>query len=67
MKLKIEGDYIRLEQALKLADLVQTGGHGKILIQEGQVKVNGQVERRRGKKLVPGDQVQVEEDCIEIQ
>lgn len=48
---------IKLEQFLKLAGIVQTGGEAKLLIQAGEVKVNGEVETRRGRKLVKGDRV----------
>jgi len=50
---------IKLEQFLKLAQLVATGGQAKGLIQSGQVRVNGLVETRRGRKLRPGDRVVV--------
>lgn len=50
---------IRLDQFLKLANLVGSGGEAKIIIQDGQVQVNGQVEERRGRKLQEGDTVQV--------
>ncbi len=48
---------IKLEQYLKLMGVAQTGGQAKLLIQAGQVKVNGQVETRRGRKLATGDRV----------
>lgn len=48
---------IRLDQFLKLCDLVQSGGEAKHLIQGGQVLLNGVVETRRSKKLQPGDVV----------
>ncbi|GGK19419.1 RNA-binding protein S4 [Pilimelia terevasa] len=48
---------IRLGQLLKLADLVETGGDAKELIADGEVRVNGEVERRRGRQLVRGDVV----------
>ena len=51
----IDTDYIRLDAALKLADLVQSGGHAKTVIREEQVKVNGEVCTMRGKKLREGD------------
>ncbi|RIK44424.1 MAG: RNA-binding protein [Chloroflexi bacterium] len=54
------GETIKLDQFLKLAQVVQTGGEAKILIQSGQVIVNGQVETRRGRKLRPGDVVVVD-------
>ena len=53
----IREEYIKLGQALKLAGLVDSGVEAKIVIQDGQVKVNGQVEYQRGKKLVNGDLV----------
>ena len=55
----IEGDMIRLGQFLKLADLVDTGGEGKILISSGDVRVNGAVDMRRGRQLHRGDVVTV--------
>jgi ribosome-associated protein len=56
----IGGDMIRLGQFLKLADLIDTGGEGKILIASGDVTVNGEVDVRRGRQLVPGDVVAVQ-------
>jgi ribosome-associated protein len=55
----IDGDMIRLGQFLKLADLIDTGGEGKILIASGDVTVNGEVDTRRGRQLHPGDVVSV--------
>ena len=48
---------IRLDQFLKLSQCVQSGGEAKVLIQAGEVSVNGVVETRRRRKLVPGDRV----------
>lgn len=56
----IRTDYITLGQLLKLADCAATGGEAKRMLQDDRVKVNGQAESRRGRKLVPGDTVQVE-------
>lgn len=50
---------IRLGQFLKLANLVQDGFEARIKIQEGEVLVNGIIEKRRGKKLLPGDTVTI--------
>ncbi len=50
---------IRLGQFLKLADLIETGGEGKVLIAAGDVTVNGEVDVRRGRQLQPGDVVEV--------
>lgn len=57
MEIKIQTDYIKLDQFLKLTGSASTGGQGKILIQEGEVLVNGQVVYERGKKLRRGDRV----------
>lgn len=53
----IKDDFIKLGQALKLAGLVDSGVDAKFVIQDGLVKVNGQVEVQRGKKIVHGDVV----------
>lgn len=53
--IKIKDEYIKLGQALKLAGMVGSGVEAKIMIQDGQVLVNGEVELQRGKKLHPGD------------
>jgi ribosome-associated protein len=55
----IGGEMIRLGQFLKLADLIGTGGEGKILIASGDVTVNGEVDTRRGRQLQLGDVVEV--------
>jgi ribosome-associated protein len=48
---------MKLDQYLKFQGVVSTGGQAKLLIQDGLVKVNGQVETRRGRKLQEGDRV----------
>ncbi len=50
---------IKLDQYLKFIGITSTGGQAKLLIQDGQVEVNGEIEIRRGRKLVPGDRVTV--------
>lgn len=55
--ISIDTDYIKLDSFLKLANLVMSGGEAKIVIQEGQIQVNGAVETRRGRKLYPGDTI----------
>lgn len=59
-EVRIRDDHIKLGQALKLAGLVESGVDAKFVIQDGQVKVNGQVETQRGKKLVENDEVSFE-------
>ncbi|WP_195940995.1 S4 domain-containing protein YaaA [Romboutsia sp. 1001713B170131_170501_G6] len=66
IEINIDSEYIKLDQLLKLADLASTGGHAKFLILEGLVKVNGEVETRRGRKLKPQDMVEVEGNQIKV-
>jgi ribosome-associated protein len=53
------GPTIQLAKFLKLQGLVGTGGEAKVLIQRGDVRVNGAIETRRGRQLHPGDQVEL--------
>jgi ribosome-associated protein len=55
--ISITTEYIKLQDLLKLAALTATGGEAKVLIQEGQVAVNGAVCTQRGRKIRPGDVV----------
>ena len=64
IEINIDSEYIKLDQALKLADVASTGGHAKFLILEGLVKVNGEVETRRGRKLKTQDIIEVEGNTI---
>lgn len=57
---------ITLGQALKAAALVGTGGEAKMLVQSGEVVVNGEVETRRGRRLRAGDVVEVGDERVEI-
>lgn len=54
-EIKIHTEYIKLQDLLKFAGAVETGGDAKLIIQEGRVLVNGEVCTMRGKKLRPGD------------
>ena len=65
-ELPISTDYIKLDSALKLADIAQTGGHAKILVEEGLIKVNGENCLMRGKKLRPGDTFEYEKFIFRI-
>ena len=58
--MKIETEYIKLDSFLKAANLVSSGGEAKMLIADGMVRVNGECETRRGRKLYPGDKVEFE-------
>ena len=53
----IKGEFIRLDDLLKLTGAVVTGGHAKVVIQEGEVSLNGEVCLMRGKKIRRGDKV----------
>ena len=55
-----------LGQALKASNLVGSGGEAKVLIQGGEVRVNGEVETRRGRKLMEGDVVEVGDERLEV-
>jgi ribosome-associated protein len=57
---------ITLGQALKVANVAGSGGEAKVLIQIGEVRVNGEVETRRGRKLEEGDVVRVREEKLEV-
>ncbi len=65
-EIKLRDDYIKLGQALKAANVVESGVMAKLVIQDGLVEVNGEVETRRGKKLVDGDVVSFEGETIRI-
>lgn len=58
-KIKIYTDYIKLDQLLKYANIVETGGQAKILIKNGQVKLNGEIILQRGKKVKKGDIIEL--------
>ena len=59
-RVKIETEFIRLQDLLKFAGAVETGGEAKLIIQEGGVRVNGEVCTQRGKKLRPGDRAELD-------
>lgn len=65
-EIKLREDFIKLGQALKAANLVDSGVMAKLVIQDGQVTVNGEVEYQRGKKLVDGDVVSFDGETIKI-
>ena len=65
-QIKLREEYIKLGQALKAAGLVGSGADAKSEIIDGRVKVNGQIETQRGKKLHGGDIVDYNGEQIEI-
>lgn len=65
--IKLREEFIKLGQALKAAGLVESGVEAKEVIQDGLVKVNGEVDTRRGKKLYDGDIVSFDGTDIKIE
>lgn len=65
-ELKLESEYIKLDQLLKVSEVAVTGGHAKILILNGEVKVNQNIVTQRGKKIKVGDIVEVEGIQIKV-
>lgn len=63
----IRDEFIKLGQAMKLAGLVESGVDAKIQIQEGFVKVNGEVELQRGKKIYPGDVIDFDGQQVKVE
>ncbi len=67
MKIKIDTEFIKLDSLLKLSGVVPTGGAAKIFIQDGEVKVNGEICTMRGKKIRSGDKVKIFDEIIEVE
>ena len=59
-EIKIHTEFIKLQDLLKFAGAVETGGDAKLIIQEGRVSVNGEVCTMRGKKMRPGDNAAID-------
>ena len=66
LEIAIRDETIRLGQLLKLAGLAETGGHARELIQDGEVRVNGDIELRRGRQLRRDDLVEVGDERVRI-
>jgi len=64
---RIKDDFIKLGQLLKLAGFVDSGVEAKIVIQDGLVKVNGEVDLRRGRKVVSGDIVEYQGKKVKVE
>ena len=64
--IEITTEYIKLQDLLKFSTLTSTGGEAKILVQEGAVSVNGEVCTQRGKKIRPGDEVQIADILLTV-
>ena len=66
IEFKLEGDHIPLIQLLKATNLVQTGGEAQIVVTEGLVKYNGQVDYRKRLKVRQGDTVEFDNNKIVV-
>ena len=62
--IQIHTEYIKLQDLLKFAGAVETGGDAKLIIQEGRVQVNGEVCTMRGKKIRPGDRCILDNELV---
>ena len=65
-EIKVRDEFIKLGQALKAAGLVDSGVEAKIVVQDGLVEVNGEIDTRRGRKLVPGDVLTFDGKSVKI-
>jgi ribosome-associated protein len=66
IEFKVTGDFIPMIQLLKAANLVQTGGEAQIVVSEGEVKYNGQVDYRKRLKVRAGDTVEFAGETIKV-
>ena len=65
-EIKIETEFIKLEQLMKYASMVQTGGEAKMLISQELVLVNGEICTQRGRKIRPGDEVEFDGEVYKV-
>ncbi len=65
-EIKIETEFIKLEQIMKFASMVQTGGEAKMLINQGLVLVNGEICTQRGKKIRSGDVIEFDGETYKV-
>jgi ribosome-associated protein len=63
---KLKSEYIELIKLLKLLGFAETGGHAKIMVEKGEVKLNGKTEFRKRAKLKPGDLIDISNEKIRI-
>ncbi len=66
IRIREEDEFIKLGQLLKKAGMVSSGVEAKIVIQDGEVLVNGEVETRRGKKIYDGDEVTFDGETVRV-
>ena len=61
-QIKIRTEFIKLQDLIKFAGAVETGGEAKLIVQEGRVSVNGEICTMRGKKIRPGDRACIDNE-----
>ena len=66
VEIKINTDFIKLDQLLKFAGVVESGGRAKEVINRGIVLLNGKVCTMRGKKVIDGDKVELDDYCFQV-
>ena len=67
IKFKVDGEYIELFKLLKAVHIAQTGGHAKLMIENGEVLLNNKTELRKRAKIHSGDRVECSSEIIEIE
>ncbi|WP_263831988.1 RNA-binding S4 domain-containing protein [Sulfurospirillum oryzae] len=67
MKFELEEEYIELFKLLKITGVADSGAQAKMLIEEGHVKRNGEVEFRKRAKIISGEKIEVGDDVIEVE
>ena len=66
-KINIKTEYITLGQFLKFVSIISNGSHAKIFLNENEVRVNGEIENRRGRKLYPGYEILVQNTTYKVE
>lgn len=66
MRIRIRTEFVTLGQLLKMCDFIQSGGEAKFAVKQLRIFVNGEAENRRGRKLYPGDKIEIEDQKFEI-
>ncbi len=67
MKYKLKTETIQLSQLIKVLNISQSGGQAKLMIENGEVKVNNEVEYRKRAKLLVGDKIEIFDQFIELE
>lgn len=66
VEIKITSEFIALGQFLKFADIIQSGGEAKSFLANNEVKINGEIDNRRGRKLRPGDEIEINSQIYRV-